>query len=160
MTPRTLVLILLMLLGTLRVHAQWDNSLVTLDVKIGARLDLKRFGGYDMDLMITGVDMMNIRTVTIDRTKMVTRTSSGAVAVAAADYSGAYAAAAASSYTATVPTVTPYDIPLSHGIAVEGTAMQKLFLIYQDDKVAIYYHDTIATAAGTYRLRIKNRPTN
>lgn len=145
-----------------RDRAAGDSSIspVSLDVKFGARLDLKRFGGYDMDIVITSADVMSVRTLTIDRTKMVTRTSSAVGAVAFADDSGAYAAAAASTYIDTVPTVTPYEIPLTNGIPVEGAAMQKLFLVYQDDKVAVYYHDTIATAFGTCRLRVLRRPAN
>ena len=130
------------------------NNPTSLDLKLNARLDLKRFGGYDMDFVITQVDPMKLSTLTIDRTKMVTKTSSGAAAVGYSDYSGTYVAAAATSTSQQVPTTTPYEIPLTNGISVEGGSLQKLFLLYQDDRVSIYYQDTLATAIGSYRVRI------
>ena len=142
---------------TARLGAQPSSPPTTsLNVKLGAKLDLKRFGGQDMDFVVTAVDPLKVRLCTVDRTKMITRTSSGSVAVAGVDYAGV----AASTYSQTVPTVTPYEVARTNGISIEGAFLQKLYLLYEDERLVIYYHDTAATGAGECRLRVvqKTRP--
>ena len=51
-------------------------------------------------------------------------------------------------------------MPMANGLPVDGSALQKMFLPYQDDRIFVYYHNTLATGAGEYRLRIVTKPRN
>ena len=147
------VVFLLLLFFTPGVYAQQTNA-TDVDLKLGARLDLKRFGGYDMDLQLTVVDPMKVSILMIDRTKMITKTWSHAAAGAYSNGNGSFVGAAANSGSTQVPTTTPYEIPLTNGIRVEGSVMERMYLLYQDDNMSIYYQDTSFTPMGAYRIRV------
>ncbi|MBS0659999.1 MAG: hypothetical protein JSR82_17300 [Verrucomicrobia bacterium] len=121
---------------------------VEVDVPYFTPLELKKYGGRKVDLVIESDDQGAIRYAIVDHTRTVLRPRLSSTVVVEDRYLRLYRG-----YDR-VPLILRRTVPKEGGISEAGS-LQKLYRLYRDRTgIQVFFRDTIATPQGSVRLRI------
>lgn len=116
-----------------------EAKLVEVEVELGRGFDLKSIGGPDKILTINSETTSTIRYTIVDPRQM-----REVIRYDALGYP----------YSELVAVGTPQSVSKSNGIRLSGT-LSRFYPLYSDDKLTVYFFDTLATRQNHRKLIIE-----